>query len=282
MGAIGIASAGTTERGLSPIPVPAQAEDPVQAPLPVPFPPGVAAKLGTYVYLLVDARTGRVFFVGRGKGDRCHRHVAAARSTTDDAKGRYVVLDRIRLAESDGRPVRIDILRFGLSADEARLVEASAVEALGLGQIPALELQRRPVDEVGAALAKRARFKRSHQVVLLRAGGRGSDTPYGSVRHGWRIGRRWVDVISPRSPVWAVIVAGDLVTSVYRLDGWEPTPGADTGTARTQERWSFVGQPDSELEARYVGRSVAAYLGDGVPSAVTYVWCGPHWVNTAH
>ena len=46
-------------------------------------------------------------------------------------------------------------------------------------------------------------------------------------------------------------------------------------------RWSFVGTPDPELGRRYVGRNVAAYLGGGNPAPVTYVWCGPHWVNTA-
>ena len=35
------------------------------------------------------------------------------------------------------------------------------------------------------------------------------------------------------------------------------------------------------LAARYVGRNVGPYLGPGTPSAVTYVWCGPHWVDPA-
>ncbi len=248
--------------------------DPAEA-----FPPGVAARLGSYVYLLIDPRTGRAFYVGRGKGDRCHRHVAAARTTDADARGRHVALDRIREAESTGRPVRIDILRHGLSPAEARLVEAAAAEALGLAQETALGSQRRPAAEVGAALAKRARFKRSHPVVLLRAGARGSDTGYEVVRHGWRIGRRWTDVSSPRSPSWAVVVDGELVDAVYRIEAWEPTPGG--GGTPGRERWSFVGQPDEALTARYGGRSVAAYLGEGTPSAVTYVWCGPHWVNSA-
>ena len=37
------------------------------------FPPGVSAKLRSYVYLLVDPRTGRPFYVGRGTNDRCFR-----------------------------------------------------------------------------------------------------------------------------------------------------------------------------------------------------------------
>ncbi|HEY4929907.1 MAG TPA: hypothetical protein VIH95_12240 [Acidimicrobiales bacterium] len=255
---------------------------PGTAPLPASFPPGVAAKLGCYVYLLVDARSGRPFFVGRGRGERCHRHVEAARggASTDDSLSKYPLLDRIRVAEADGRPVRIEILRHGLTPAEADLVESSVADALGLGHATRLDAQRRPADEVAAALAKRAKFKRGHQVVLLRVGPHGVPTEYASVRHGWRIGRRWIDTDSRRSPLWAVVVAGDLVDAVYRIDAWEPSP-SPTGTGAGTERFSFVGTPATELDARYAGRSVRAYLGGSTPNAVTYVWCGPHWVDTA-
>jgi len=245
------------------------------------FPPGVRAKLGAYVYLLVDPRTGRPFYVGRGRGDRCYRHVEAARTAPGDAvrTGKFDALDRIREAEADGHPVRVDILRHGLTRDEARLVEASVDDALGLGRATRLGSARRPAVEVGAELAERARFKRSHPVVLLRVGDHDADTAYEHARHGWRIGQRWVDTTSPRSPRWAVVVAGDLVDAVYRIDSWEPSPATDARPGAG--RWSFVGSPDAELGRRYVGRNVAAYLGDGTPAPVTYVWCGPHWVNTA-
>jgi hypothetical protein len=75
-----------------------------------------------------------------------------------------------------------------------------------------------------------------------------------------------------------VVVAGDLVAAVYRIDRWEPSPPAPGSSV---DRFSFVGTPTPELDERYAGRSVTAYLGSGTPSAVTYVWCGPHWVNTA-
>jgi len=254
----------------------------------VSFPPGVAAKLGDYVYLLVDARTGRPFHVARGRGDRCFRHVEAARVTVDhgtavatDSAGaiRFAALDRIRDAESDGRPVRIDVLRHGLTTAEADLVVAAVDDVLALGLATRLGSQRTPAVELGASLAKRAKIKRAHQVVLLRVGAHGTDVDYAGARHGWRIGRRWVDPASVRSPRWAVVVAGDLVAAVYRIERWEPTPGS--GAAGAVERWSFSGERDVELESRYAGRSVAAYLGAGPPSQVTYVWCGPHWVNTA-
>ena len=147
------------------------------------FAPGVSAKLRSYVYLLVDPRTGRAFCVGRGRGDRCFDHVRAARLGSDgiaEVAGNppgYPMLERIREVESDGRPVRIDILRYGLSSEEALLVEAVAGDALGLACGPDVVSRRRPVTEVRSLLAKRAKFKRGHQVVLLRVGGTGADPP---------------------------------------------------------------------------------------------------------
>ena len=248
------------------------------------FPPGVGGKLGSYVYLLVDPRSGRPFFVGRGRGDRCLRHLEAARSGPDgsgpaDGATRFGRLDHIREVEAEGRQVRIDILRHGLTPAEARLVEASVNDALGLGQATRLDSQRRPAMELGAELAKRARIKRSHPMVLLRAGPQGAEAAYDTARHGWRIGQRWVDTASPKAPRWAAVVAGDLVVGVYRIDSWEPSPA--TADRPGAGRWSFVGPPDPDLGGRYIGRSVAAYLGHGAPNPVTYVWCGPHWVNTA-
>ena len=39
------------------------------------FPPGVAEKLKTYVYRLIDPRNGETFYVGKGQGDRVFAHI---------------------------------------------------------------------------------------------------------------------------------------------------------------------------------------------------------------
>ena len=251
---------------------------------PAAFPPGVAEKLNTYVYLLVDPRNGRPFFVGSGRGDRCHRHVSAARvgATSDSKSSKYPRLERIREAEADGRTVRVEILRHGLTRAEAELVEISVADVLGLGHATELEFQRGPAVDVGAGLAKQAKFKPSHRVVLLRIGPHGTPADYEQVRHGWRMARRWMDIASPRSPRWAAIVAGDLVATVYRIDRWEPSPSPSLPAVGFGVlRFSFVGTPSRELDDRYVGRSVSAHLGRGTPSAITYIGCGPHWVDMA-
>jgi hypothetical protein len=258
------------------------------------FTSSVRAKLKSYVYLLVDPRTGRPFHVGHGGDDRCFDQVRAARAgrryAADDeaSEGRHdPVLDRIRQVESSGRPVRVEILRYGLDPDQAAMVGAAAHDVLGLPGTSAGGSHRRPVGEVRLLLTKRAKFKRPHQVVLLRVGPAGTDASYERARHGWRIGRRWVEVEAPRSPRWAALVVGELVDSVYRLDHWEASrPGVDgpvpaEAGSRAPDRYSFVGTRDAELERRYAGKSVAPYLGRVAQGSVSYVWCGPHWVNAA-
>ncbi len=268
---------------LSP-PVPTDGGDrpgiPIHADAGAGFSSGVSARLRSYVYLLIDPRTGRPFYVGRGRNDRCFRHVLAARSGTDQP-GKYPMLERIREIESGDRMVRIDILRHGLSPDEALLVEAATHEALGLPGRPELGRQRRSAVEMGSLLAKRAKIKRGHQLVLLRVGAAGADTSYDRVRHDWRIGRRWTDPDSLRSPRWAAIVAGEVIAGVYRIERWEASgPVHGHGGDGPPDRFSFVGSPDPELDKRYRGRSVAAYGAAGSRSPVSYVWCGPHWINT--
>lgn len=327
------------------------------------FAPGIGEKLRSYVYLLVDPRTGRAFFAGRGRNDRCFQHVQAAR--TDEAGepgpvgrgGRpFPVLERIREIQSSGRSVRIDILRYGLDADEARLVETVASDALGLrspsgdgdggtgrdngagravgakqgkrggepsGARRSVPAQRTEATRLNTLLAKPAKIKRSHRVVLLRLGkslGPGtSDAQVDeAVRSAWKIGRRWTDPESRRSPQLAFAVVDDIVRAVFRIDGWKPSDsgtGRPSGTAGPSgksdptsaargvgqaawirpsqlagpgqapatdppTRWTLTGERDPQLEQRYRGRNVSAYLSSGSQNPVTYVWCGPHWVNS--
>jgi hypothetical protein len=240
------------------------------------FAPGVAAKLRSYVYLLVDPRTGAVLYAGRGRGDHCFRHLTAARSGADRS---VPAIDRILAAESAGGQVRVDILRYGMSPSEASTVEAAVRDALGLSEPCKAGRQRETAPDLNVVLAKRAKFKREHRVVLLTVGGPGADPSYDAARHGWRIALRWTDPAAPRSPQWAVLVVADLVAAVYRIDRWEPHRSLSAPTAPPDpgpgDRYCFVGERDADMEERYRGRSVAAYrVGSHPAPPLTYVGCG--------
>ncbi len=81
--------------------------------------------LAYYVYLLIDPRDGKVFYVGKGKGGRCFDH-----SAKDDGVEKA---SKIAEIESAGLTPQVDIIRHGLENEaEAFLVESAVIDALGL------------------------------------------------------------------------------------------------------------------------------------------------------
>jgi hypothetical protein len=92
------------------------------------IPTDVARKIGYYVYIYIDPRNRRPFYVGQGAGLRALVHLAV--------KGRSVkaaTLQRIRRA---GRTPQIDILAHGLPDRETAFrIEAAVIDALGLQQL---------------------------------------------------------------------------------------------------------------------------------------------------
>ena len=90
------------------------------------FRPGVAEKLGFYVYRLVDPRNGETFYVGKGMKDRVFDHVNELPGLADESEKRR----RITSIRSDGMEPLHVIHRHGLeSEDEAFLVESVLMDA---------------------------------------------------------------------------------------------------------------------------------------------------------
>src|SRR5690242_20018084 len=50
--------------------------------------PEVAARLGFYVYLYIDPRTGKPFYVGKGQGSRALAHLSASTRGSDERSAR--------------------------------------------------------------------------------------------------------------------------------------------------------------------------------------------------
>uniref|UniRef100_UPI003D8D9950 LEM-3-like GIY-YIG domain-containing protein n=1 Tax=Gordonia sp. B7-2 TaxID=3420932 RepID=UPI003D8D9950 len=88
--------------------------------LPDTFPPGVAERLGAYVYALRDPRDRSIFYVGKGKGDRVYSHVWVAmgeKSRVEDGieqetpAVKSAKINRIRSIYNAGQQVEHFILR---------------------------------------------------------------------------------------------------------------------------------------------------------------------------
>ena len=81
-----------------------------------------------YVYALRDPQTRSIFYVGKGVGNRCFKHIKAARDNVPDTEK----LKTIRKLLDTGIGVDIDIVRHSLNEATALEVEAALIDVLEL------------------------------------------------------------------------------------------------------------------------------------------------------
>ncbi len=164
------------------------------------FLPGVVDALGFYVYLLIDPRDNRVFYVGKGLGDRCFAHLDEATHTAADSTGDYPKLAKIRAVGETGNAVKIELLRHGLDEDSAFAVEAAVIDLLGMTDLTnrvtghdTSQVGRMTLAEVNAAYgAQPVAIDPDDAVMLIRIArefrrGITDDDLYSSTRGWWRV-----------------------------------------------------------------------------------------------
>jgi len=99
---------------------------------------------GFYVYLLIDPRTDRVFYVGKGKGKRALRHIAQAKS----GKGQNALKCETILAILTTGDVVIHILESDVSEREALRIERMLIVRAGQGLTNSAMGSLHPLDRV--------------------------------------------------------------------------------------------------------------------------------------
>jgi hypothetical protein len=245
-----------------------------------------------YVYLLVDPRDGRPFYVGKGTGDRFGSHGRAADRpiettllTDDDATAteRENRLARIREIRAAGLEPEIAFARIAIPTEsEAYLVEAALIDSLdryagrlvnevrghhtpdGLTTLDELEreLMTEPfTTRTPAILIKLFDWVSQHDPQTGRPGhgyrsGMTDDELLESVRAWW--------VLDPKRAenyAFAVAVHNGITRAV-----WEIAPGSwrsQSSLAPGQKpRWSFRGRPaPAHIHEEFVGR-----IGRRVPA----------------
>jgi uncharacterized protein len=245
-------------------------EHPPVSSLPYAYIDDIAAKtLKSYVYLYIDPRDGRPFYIGKGAGNRLFAHLNDRSESEKTA--------RIAEIRDAGLEPQIDILRYGLSDSEARLVEAAAIDLYGkgnltnrvagyhqgsFGHITSQELilmfTARPVEV-------------RHRVMLitinrLYRSGMTELELYEATRGTWVVGEH-------RNRVeYAFAVYQGIVREVYRIEKWHPagTLSYETRELKVpskQRRWEFSGHVADDIRGKYVGFSV----GKGGQNPIRYV-----------
>lgn len=82
--------------------------------------------LAYYVYALVDPRDNRIFYIGKGKGNRVFQHAKDTLNENDQS----LKLDIIRSILREGKQVNLYIIRHNLTEKTALIVESTLIDLL--------------------------------------------------------------------------------------------------------------------------------------------------------
>jgi len=232
------------------------------------FPVGVAEKLGTYVYRLIDPRDGQTFYVGRGKGDRVFAH-ARAKIADDEVRGK---LCRIRDIIKNGFEVAHVIHRHGMDEKTAIVVEAALIDAYpGLTNAvdgAGTEFAVMHADEVIRKYqAEPAVFE--HKVVLININRSATEQElYEATRYAWKI-----DPNRAGRADFVLATSRGLIIGVFEVEQWLAATKANFPDRTPRPgRFGFVGASASgDIWRKYVGKSVPEeYRKQGAANPVKY------------
>lgn len=223
----------------------------------------VAELLGNYVYLLVDPRDGRPFYVGKGRGERAQAHEIAAlaerletpsadRAAEDETD---LKLAQIRSIHDAGQSPEVWIARYGMTENEYTAAEAALIDVLSTFEIRAGQ-KPTPLQGTGVYLTNRRReATRGHGLVKLQTLIDDYSAPELTTEHPLLLIRlnAWKDLVEP--------VPGGKRRDGYGFrDEWLDRSRIDIDELGTATCAWWVLSPDS-VKRRGVSHAVAVYRG---------------------
>ena len=230
----------------------------------------VCEAIGFYVYALrdprCDSRSDSVFYIGKGVGNRCFRHIEEARANLRTTEK----LETIREIHGQDLDVQIEVVRHGLEESVALEIEAALIDLLDLtnlvrghdttrGLVPARELQ----------VLYGAKELQSREPLLLvkinrqYRGGMTITQVYEAVRWCWRM-----DIKRARKARYVLAVANGIVRGVFKPTTFAKITEADTQNPDDVGRVYFDGYA---VESSYELASTKAFGLRGQASPIRYM-----------
>lgn len=243
------------------------------------FPSSIHKDLKSYVYLYIDPRNGEIFYVGKGKGDRCFSHLV------EDSEKEKV--KRIREIRSDGLQPRIEIVIHGIEDDETvKRIEASIIDCFNIDNLTNIqrgyhskEFGRMSVEQIIATYQAEIVIVK-HPVIAFKLNATfryGLDRVklYDYTRHSWKLGER------KNQAKYAFAVYQNIVQEIYTIEHWLPQnstlntkdPNEIADRTIDTDRFEFVGNiAPKDIRDCYLYKNIAEYIKSN-HNPVTYINC---------
>ena len=219
----------------------------------------VAKILQSYVYVYIDPRNGKPFYIGKGKGNRLFTHL--------QDKSDIETVSRIAEIRRSGKEPRIEILRYGLSDSEARLVEAASIDLLGKAKLTN-RISGYHNGSFGRITSQRVitmltakKVKVQHKAILitinrLYRSDMSKEELYETTRGIWVVGETRRNKVE-----YAMALFQGIVLEVYRIEKWYPAGTLKYNTRdsldfKSSGRWEFSGSIAEHIRDEYIGFSV--------------------------
>jgi hypothetical protein len=247
-------------------------------------------KLKAYVYALFDPLDAKLFYIGKGRGNRVFQHVEGA-ILEDKKSDKFEKIREIK-ARSKNNIVQHTIVRHGMTDDVAFEVESALIDlanrtganltnevtghnSIENGMMSDVDIMRKynaqPLNELLHSVIiininKKYKLVRD-EALNINTKHSGKDLIYESVKQAWVIGKRRETVDYVLAEYKGIIV------EVYEViedktngkpEKWYLVPGY-------KNRWGFHGKPAVDLvRNKYLNKSIAHHKKRGAANPIKY------------
>ncbi len=192
------------------------------------FPTGLSERMNYYVYVYSDPDDGKIFYIGKGKDNRCFDHLKC-----QEECGKT---DKIKEIQSRGKEPIIHILARNLSEKEAYDIEAACISILGISDLTNRSFGT-PVSDIGLVDTEDIidSFQNNvisvhdlkHNVIVLRMNdeyfnGEAGHDLYEIARTDWTL-RGEKKQNDAKKAEYALVTYKNWIVGVYKIAAWFPT-----------------------------------------------------------
>lgn len=239
------------------------------------FKQSVIEALGYYVYCLVDPRDNKIFYIGKGVGNRVFQHAENAISSDDNSLKLNIIRDII----ANGYTVKYYIIRHKLSEEVAYQIESSLIDLLTFKEFNMVSVLAniqqghhqwdegiKSVDEINVLYdCPRLEFSGNDHLLIVKLNrtyeNKYSDKIYQRENIYEKIRKYWrLNPIRAKKADFVLAVFQGVVRAVYKPMSWFPIQDA---TLFTGTRYAFDGIEIKD--SKYLNKDISKYIGGMSP-----------------